>query len=133
MARIEAIEHRLLNWARWKAGRSVSYAAVNPDNAGMPREAWADAPIPVTDCEASETDDAIDKVLTPDQRQTVYEVYLGRGSERDRLRRLGCSKTAMNDRTCEAHCRLASHFSDLAQRRKAERARVEGLRNSRGL
>lgn len=128
MARIAGIENRLQNWARWKAGRSISYAASNPDNAGMPRDPFADAPIPVSDCEASETDDAIDAVLSSEQRLTVYEVYLGRGNEADRLSRLRCSKTAMHDRIGAAHVRLAGHFADVAERRRSERARVEALR-----
>jgi hypothetical protein len=128
VARIAAIENRLQNWARWKAGRSISYAASNPDNAGMPRDPFADAPIPVSDCEASETDDAIDQVLSSEQRLTVYEVYMGQGNEGDRLRRLGCSKTTMHERSGAAHRVLANHFSGLAERRQTERERVEALR-----
>lgn len=131
MARIAAIEHRLLNWARWKAGRSISYAALNPDNAGMPRDPYADAPIPVSDCEASETDDAIDQVLTSEQRRTVYEVYLGRYGERERCVRLGCSKSALHDRISAAHRALSEHFAAAAARRRTERERVEALSRGR--
>lgn len=130
MARIDSVEWRLLNWARWKAGRSIGYAASNPDNAGMPRDPWADVPIPITDCEAGDTDDAIDKVLTADQRMTVYEVYLGTGSEKDSLRRLGCSKTAMHDRIGAAHRKLADYFAEAAERARNERARVEALQRA---
>lgn len=131
MPRIDYIETRLLNWARSKAGRSIGFAQSNPNNAGMPREPFADAPIPVTDAEANETDDAINVVLSPDQRLTVYAVYLGRGGDADRLRHLGCSKTTMHDRIVASHRLLANHFTHVAERRKAERERVEGLRNRR--
>ena len=131
MARIESVEDRLLNWARSKAGRSIGYASSNPDNAGMPREPFGDAPIPVTDAEANETDDAINEVLSSDQRLAVYAVYLGRGGDADRLRTLSCSKTTMHDRITVAHRRLANHFTDIAERRRTERARVEDLRARR--
>ena len=131
MARLEEIERRLLNWARSKAGRSIGFAQSNPDNAGMPREPFADAPIPVTDAEANETDDAINTVLSSDQRLTVYAVYLGRGGDADRLRCLGCSRTTMHDRITVSHRLLAGHFTHLAERRRTERARVEALRDAR--
>lgn len=127
MARIESVEWRLLNWARWKAGRSIRYAASNMDNAGMPRDPWAEAPIPTTDCEASETDDAIDAVLNPEQRTTVYVVYLGVGTGADALRHLGCSKSALHDRISAAHRKLANHFAESAERARNERERVEAL------
>jgi hypothetical protein len=127
VARIESVEYRLLNWARWKAGRSIRYASSNPDNAGMPRDPWAEAPIPTSDCEASETDDAIDEVLSPEQRITVYVVYLGAGTGADALRHLGCSKSAMHDRIGAAHRKLADHFAEAAVRARDERERVERL------
>ena len=131
MARIEAIEHRLLNWARWKAGRSIRYAGACPTNSGMPRSPYADAPIPVSDCEASETDEAIDKALLPTSRLTVYTVYLAPGGEADRLKTLGCSKAAMHERIGVAHRALAHYFAGLAERRRTERERVEALHRGR--
>lgn len=127
MARIESVEWRLLNWARWKAGRSIGYAASNPDNAGMPRDPWAETPIPTSDCEASETDDAIDAVLSEEQQRTVYVVYLGPGTGEDALRHLGCSKSALHDRIGAAHRKLAHHFAEAVERARNERERVEGL------
>jgi len=127
VARIESVEWRLLNWARWKAGRSVRYAASNPLAAMTARSRWSEVPIPTSDCDASETDDAIDAVLTPDQRRTVYEVYVGTGTGNQALQRLGCSKSAMHDRISAAHRKLADYFAERAERAKTERERIEAL------
>jgi hypothetical protein len=127
MARLEYIEHRLCNWARWKLGRSISYASVNLEDADMPRTPFADKPIPVTDCEASDTDDAVE-LLPRDLKDTVHEVYLGKGSDADRLRRLGVAKSTMHERVGLAHRMLASHFTNAGERARTERERVESLR-----
>lgn len=125
MARLEYIEHRLVNWAKWKLGRSVSYARPNLEEV-VRSDPYAAAPVPVSDVEASETDDAIN-ALPGLLIVTVYEHYLGKGGEVDRLRRLGCAKATMHERIGQAHRLLASWFTNAAERRRTERERVEAL------
>jgi hypothetical protein len=130
MARREWIEHRLLNWARWKlrdGGGALGYASVNlaSPTAGI-REPYAEVPIPISDIEASCTDDAVNK-LPGECKATVIEVYTGPGGEADHMRRLCCGKSTMHARIDRAHRLLADHFTAQQDRQRAERARVEQL------
>lgn len=132
MAKIDWIEQRLQNWARWKltGGAGVlGFAAVNLENADMPREPYADAPIPTSNVEAGETDDAVQR-LPGELKATVLEAYLGVGTMRQKLERLHCSATTMHERIGRAHRLLADHFLAKQDRAKAERARVEALRDA---
>lgn len=132
MARIEWIEHRLLNWARWVAmpgGGSLGYAAVSLGAANGGRAGYAEAVIPVSSVEARETDDAV-RLLPGELRYTVLEVYTGRGTERERLAKLCCSKATMHARVERAHRLLADHFHAAETRKLAERERIELLRGS---
>lgn len=132
MARIEWVEQRLQNWARWRlmSGSGVlGYAGVNLAEAGGVREPYAEAPIPVTEVEASETDTAVER-LPGHLKATVLELYLGQGGIRDKLKRLCCSEPTLHRRIEQAHRLLADHFTALDDRRRAERARVEALQRS---
>lgn len=129
MARIEWIEQRLHNWVRWKllsGGGRLGYAAVNLAEAGMPREPYADAPIPTSDIDASELDDAIER-LPSELKATVHEVYLGRDTLREKMRRLCIAEPTLHKRIGQAHRLLADHLLAQQDKRKEERRRVEEL------
>lgn len=136
MARIDWIEHRLLNWSLWKMGAGggrLSYARVDMGNPtpGI-RDPYSEAPIPINDIEASETDWAV-QLLPGHLKATVLEHYTGRGGEADHLRRLVCAKATMHARIDRAHRLLAEHFTAAKDRQARERARVEELQQAHRL
>lgn len=130
MARIDWIEHRLLNWARWKlsyGGGALGYASVPLGVVTVGERSTADeAPIPINDIEAGETDDAV-KRLPSELRATVVEYYTGRGGEQDHLRVLCCARATLHARVDRAHRLLADHFTARKDRAEEERKRVEAL------
>ena len=142
VARIEWIETRLRNWARWRLTRGsgpLGFAAINLEKAaaGVRADPYADAPVPTNAIEAGETDDAVAKL--PGPLRTAVEVhYLEQapGVRRrlatleDKLRHLCCAKSTFYDRVDNAHRALAEHFAAREDRRKAERGRVEALHAS---
>lgn len=128
MAKIDWIDHRLNNWARWKlAAGSGSMAGVDLEQAGMPRDPYADAPIPISDCEASDTDAAVMLLHPGELKITVIEYYLGAGGLRHKLARLCCTEPTMYARIGRAHRMLADHFTARQEKATAERSRVEQL------
>lgn len=132
MARNEDMERRLLNWARWKLTNGaglLGFAAVDLEEAGMPREPYADAPIPTSNIEASETDEAVKK-LPSDLRATVETHYLSNATFALKLKRLCISKPALYLRIERAHRLLSDHFMARLDRQRAERERVERLADS---
>lgn len=132
MARIEAIEHRLLNWARWVAMRGsggLGYATVDllalaDVDAG--RSGYITATIPVAGIEASDTRDAVQR-LPSELRATVECHYLGAGTQREKLMRLCCTARTLQARIERAHWLLSAYFTGLQDRRRGERERVEHL------
>jgi hypothetical protein len=133
MARVDWIDRRLLNWARWKLGDSSGpggYAGVNMANPtpGI-REPYEAAPIPVVAVEASETDTAVN-ALCLELRHTVTEFYTGRGGLSDHLQRLGCAKATLYARLDRADRELVAWFNAKDQRARAERQRVEQLQRA---
>ena len=132
MARNEEMERRLLNWARWKLTNGaglLGFAAVDLEEAGMPREPYADAPIPTSNIEASETDEAV-KRLPSDLRATVETHYLSNAPFSLKLKRLCISKPALYLRIERAHRLLCDHFMAKLDRQRMERERVERLADS---
>lgn len=130
MAKIDWIDQRLNNWARWRlAAGSGSMASVNLEEAGMPRDPYADKPIPISDCEASETEEAVQR-LPGDLRVTVLEYYIGPGGMRHKLARLCCTEPTLYARIGRAHRQLADHFMAKRDKAKAERERIEKLSQS---
>jgi hypothetical protein len=126
MARLEDVERRLLNWARWKHGGgsgALGYVTVQY-GVDTSKAAYRQAVVPTVDCEAEETDQAVTS-LPVELRATVHEVYLGRGTAAERARLLGCSESTVKSRVWQAHRLIASWFSDQAQQRRDARARVE--------
>lgn len=133
MARIDWIEQRLQNWARWSLMRGsgvLGYSAVDlSDPTPGIRDPYAQAPIPTNEIEASETDDAVQR-LPGDLKRTVIEVYVGPGGLRQKLARLCCAERTLHDRVDRAHRLLADHFLAQQDRAKAERERVELLQRT---
>ncbi|MES2959788.1 MAG: hypothetical protein V4792_16485 [Pseudomonadota bacterium] len=132
MARIEDIERRLLNWARWTINRTggvLGYAAAAMEER-VDGEGWdAQAVIPTVDCEASDTELAV-QALDERLKATVQMVYLQGGGLRRKAERLCCSEATVHARIDEAHRKLSAWLADRAQRRQAERERVEQLQKS---
>ncbi len=130
MARIEWIEHRLLNWARWKLCQGsgvMGYAAVNLADADAGRDGYIEASIPVSEVEASETDQALQRLNPPGLAKTVAEFYTGRGGIKDKARRLCCAEATIYARVDQAHRQLAELLNERRRLRDAERQRVEKL------
>lgn len=132
MARIDWIERRLLNWARWlSSGPRIGGGSGAPqdrvDNAG-----W-DAPtvIGTLDGEAMETDQAVAS-LEADLRQAVMAVYTGSGDRAREARKLGVAVSTLFARVDTAHKCLERWLNDRAAAARAERERVEALRQQQG-
>jgi hypothetical protein len=129
MPRLEWIEFRLNNWARWRLTRGggvLGYAAVNmADPTPGVREPYAAVAIPTNDVEASETQDAIQKLTTPELKRAVEEFYLGKGGIRDKARRLCCGESTVYARVEQAHHQLATLLTEKQTKARDERARVE--------
>lgn len=131
MARIDWVEHRLQNWARWmltRGGGVLGYASVDLQAAGNggSREPYESAPVPISDMEASDTDQAV-QLLPGELRMTVIEVYTGKGGLADKIRRLCCGESTVHARIGRAHRLLADHWTARKDRQAAERQRVESL------
>jgi hypothetical protein len=134
MARIEDIERRLLNWARWKAGgRSggLGYSAINlvAATVGGGRDGYREAVIPTNDCEADETDQAV-LALPSEMRRTVEVVYVEGGGMASKARRLCCTERTVQARIEQAHLKISRWLADKDASRKAQRERVERLQAS---
>lgn len=126
MARIEDIERRLLNWARWKTGdRSggMGFAKVNMGMSGGTRR--RESIIPTSDCEAEETDRAV-MSLPSHLRATVEAVYLS-GSLWAVSARLCITPAAVDARIWRAHALIQTWVHNLEAARQAERQRVEAV------
>ena len=128
MARVEEIERRLLNWARWRVGAGsggMGYASASMGSLGS-SGGYREAVVPTVDCEAEETDQAV-QALAPDLRETVELVYAHGGGMAGKARRLGCSERAVYLRVEQAHVRLQVWLHDLQAARRQQRERVEAL------
>lgn len=136
MARIEDIERRLLNWARWRVtegGGSIGYASVRLSSDVLASgDRYREAVIPTSDCEAAETDGLVMK-LTSELRATVENYYTGRGGEAECLKRLCIGRSTLHARIDRAHRALASMLADLQAQRLGERKRVEALQLQQGM
>jgi len=128
MGRIDDIERRLQNWARWKTssgGGSLGYARVQLAS-DTSREGYREARIPTLDCEAEETDRAV-LALPSELRRTVELYYLGGGPMRRKAEILCCTERAVHARIERAHQVIQSWVQDLERARRQERARVAWL------
>lgn len=131
MARLEWMEHRLNNWARWRLTRGggvLGYAGVDlSDPTPGVRDPYAPVSVPTSDVEASETQDAVNQLSPPELKRTLEVFYLGRGGIRDKAVRLRCAESTVYARVEQAHHQLAGILSLKQSRARDERARVELL------
>lgn len=128
MARIEDIERRLLNWARWRFGAGsggLGYATVNLVGVGG-RDNVREAIIPTVDCEAEETDQAV-FALPGELRATLEVVYLQGGTMATKARRLCCSEPTIYSRIDRAHRCIQSWLAERDRARREQRSRTEAL------
>lgn len=127
MARLEDIERRLQNWARWKHGAGSGGLGFGSTwNMEASASKYREAIIPTVDCEASETDQAVDS-LEARLRQTLRQVYLTGDSTAIDAAKLGCSVPAVKARVWDAHRRIADWLHDRKTQADNERRRVEML------
>jgi hypothetical protein len=128
MGRIEDMERRLQNWARWKFGAgagALGYARVNPATVlGADRSQIDEARIPTVDCEAEETNQAIVQ-LPSELRATVEVVYVGAGSMAQKARRLAVTPATVDQRVWRAHRLIQSWLADKALQRRRVRELTE--------
>ena len=139
MARLEWVHYRLLNWQRWMLTQGsgvLGYAGMKWAEPVKVLEPYAEAPVPTNAIEASETNDAVQR-LPGELKATVFVHYLGKldpgakreryaAGERDQLAKLCIAKSTLHARIERAHRLLAEHFNDKAERGRVERSRVEG-------
>lgn len=136
MARIDWIEQRLLNWARWlmAGGGSggMGYAATTWGDAASAggRDGYREAVIPISDVEASETDHAVNRLSPGGLRLAVREFYTGRGGRAEQAERLRIGESTLHARVDQAHAQLAEHFLAQQDRQRAERERVAAVQAS---
>lgn len=133
MARIEWVEHRLLNWARWKLCRGsgmLGFAKVNYAEASSGRDGYVDARIPISDVDADETDQCIGQLNPPVLAETVSRFYLDPGGIKDKARRLCCAEATVYARVDQAHRQLGTLLAERQRRREAERQRIEAVQQS---
>lgn len=128
MARIEWVEFRLQNWARWKAGAGDSplgYATTSLTESV--RSGYRESPVPTNAVEAAETDTAVRALHPAELGRTLVCYYCDGGTYRDKVRALGCSVATMYSRIDQAHQQLARALTERGQAAQRERARVERL------
>jgi hypothetical protein len=128
MSRVEEVERRLLNWARWRIGGSsggLGFAKTSMGNqSGGSR--YRESVIPTNAAEAMETDDAV-KGLEADLRDVVEQHY-GEGLSVALVAvRRGRSAATIYARLDRAHAVLDQVFRDRAYARRAERERVASI------
>lgn len=130
MAKIDHIDRRLLNWARWRAkmnGGGGNYATIDITQPVVDRSGWdAETPITVDDAEASLTDTAVHQ-LEPDLQRAIAACYLGSGSPEQHAKRLCVPVATIYARRDRAHQVLARWFAEREATAEAERQRVECL------
>lgn len=131
MARVDWVEDRLQNWARWWLGRrgELGYGSTNPLGAGGGGR-YREASIPIMDAEASATDEAIGRLQPAGLGLTVREFYAGAGGIADKAARLCCSEATIYRRIEQAHAQLAEDFRAQRERAMVERNRVQQLQRS---
>lgn len=133
MARIEDIERRLLNWARYWAlmeGGGGNFASSDMTQERVDGGGW-DAPtvIGTNDAEAEETERAVQS-LEPGLEAAVREYYLEGGSIKRRASSVGVSVATLYLRIEQAHRAISNWLSEQARARDEQRRRVEALRVS---
>ncbi len=127
MKRIDEIERRLLNWARWKHGMTMgglgfSSIDLTLANAGDDRD--RESRIPTLDVEASITDEGVGQLPT-EERDAVFIFYLRGSGHAEKARVLGCSQATMCTRVIRAHHKLQAWISERERRAADARRTIE--------
>lgn len=131
MARIEEMHHRLLNWARWRAGGRVGglgYAAVQWNTVAT-RASYRESVIPTSDAEAAETEEGVQR-LEEKLRRALELVYVEARAVRRAAPLLQCSPATVQLRVELAQGQLRDWLTERARQRQAERDRVESLQHA---
>lgn len=130
MAKIDDVERRLLNWARWRIGGDsggLGYASATLGMSTQGRAMYREAIVPTSASEAVETDNAVQQLLDLDHRRVVLLHYAEGLSVAGVSIRLDCSVATVYARIDRLHRQLDEAFRELAAKRGSERARVEWL------
>lgn len=125
MAKIEWVELRLRNWARWKASGGsggLGYASGSL-NDRVDGDRYRESVIPTDEVDASVTDQAVQSLqLTRSHLHlTLVCVYIKDMPRADAARRMQCSLDAVYARRDEAHRALAQWFDERGRRQAAAR------------
>lgn len=131
MARDPYIEQRLVNWGRWRAGRSsggLGFASTPwSEFDGGDRYETRAAVMP--DGEDEITDRAVQSLL-PDLQQALVEQFVNAGSIADKARRVGCHEVTFRSRVSQGMRGVAAWLFERERASRAERERVEGLQRA---
>ncbi len=127
MSKIDWVETRLLNWARWKAAEAsggLGYASASMLTERVDQSRYRESVIPVDSVEADVTEQAV-KALPPDLGRTVYLLYVQDSGVKQGAKLLGIGERAVAQRVDTAHAALARWFSDRLERQRAARQLAE--------
>lgn len=130
MAKIEHIERRLLNWARWKVGATgdkLGYASPSL-NERVDGGGYRSVGVPTLSHDAYEVDAAIG-ALSKDLQQTLYEVYVCESPSSVLEQRLGIGYRAVLSRVDQAHRLLLRVFEESAAKLKAAREAIQSAQS----
>lgn len=130
--RDDYVEQRLLAWARWKEGSGgggLGYAHVQMGVPRVDNDATAGSTVPVLECEARETDQAV-QALPSELRRTVEVYYIEPGGVRDKAALLCCGESTVYARIDRAHVLISRELAEQDRRRRAERGRVERVQEA---
>lgn len=128
MAKVEDVERRLLNWARWRIGGGSGGLGYASATLGMESggSKYREAVIPTRSGEAIETDSAV-QMLATELRVLVHGHYADGLSMAALAVKHGCSVATVYLRLGRVHQLLDQAFRDMAEARRVERHRVEEL------
>lgn len=131
MARLDDVERRLLNWARWKVSANATglgYASLSlkerVDGGG-----YRTVGVPTLEHDACEVDEAI-KTLSNELQATLEVVYVSEAPASVQQQRLGVGYGAIKQRVAQAHIQLSRIFEE---RRQVLLAAREAFEKSRKL
>jgi DNA-directed RNA polymerase specialized sigma24 family protein len=124
MARIESIKHRLENWSRWHIKResgALGYPSRSSITRLMPPAGLSEAVIPVDDCEASETDQAIQSLRRVKQHlhDVLMAYYIDNRPIKDVAQRLGKAESSIKANLAEADHAIQQWLVDKHAARRA--------------
>lgn len=135
MAKIDWVETRLLNWARWKAagaGGGLGYASGSMLTERVDQSRYRESVIPVDSVDADVTDQAV-KSLERDLLRTVQLLYVQDAGVKQGAKLLGISERAVAQRIDVAHAALARWFNDRQERQRAAKQLTEAQAHVRAV